>query len=223
MNKDLAGILKNRLANFVDSNNESVISHLYGLVRTLEFNEKIINEGKEKVVRKKVPYPVDCIGGTVCDGMNAPKDKLDLVPTGKQRCLVYFEGGRSRTDNVSEDLNGVSSHTSSLDLICFYNPELFITQVGLQSILMAKMLDLVTGSIDVPIGFAQIFAAIESVEEGRLENDPSIFSQYSYYNVSLLTGCPYSCFRISLTLNSLVHDTDSCLPDLTINPSTALC
>lgn len=194
MNKDLAFILKNRIASL------PFIDVLAGLVQTLETN--LVGDSLNKVI--KFPMSTDTQGADNCIGR-----EKDLQPDSKKKSITYFED--FGTDIVSSR-GGVTQFSSKLRLVCWLNKNLLTGDkyAEISGICIASTIAKLTPPNPLNMG---IFTGLILKPTRVPQQGIDLFSRYTYYQKDrqfLLP--PFEAFAIDLTCTYRVSS--SCLSEI---------
>lgn len=204
MNKELASILKDRIAPF------PFIDVLAGLVQTVEE----VHETENGTVRKRFPLSSDTNMTDACAGGL----ERALTPDSSKKSVIYFEDFGSQV--TREGRNGAQSYISTIRLVAWLNRER-LTGDAYTSI-SGYCIAAICRRLDLKFENTGIFQRLR-VNPSRIPiQDASLFSRYTYDEAErqyLLP--PFEVFAIDFSCS--YHVKPGCITEIDFNnPSLCL-
>lgn len=177
--------------------NAQIITVLCGLVKTVT-QEKVNNTS---TVRFPVPYDTDSATFQMANS--------DLVPSARQRAIIYFEG--SDTDITAfEPLKSKAS--TDLRLVCWYNSSQYESVDGhsVHSILASQILKMLWKANPEP---NSVIAGMKTEVTRMYDSAATLFSRYSYREeYAQYLQNPYFSLGIDMTVTYQINH--GCTPEL---------
>lgn len=199
MNKEVAHILKERLAEF------QFVDVVAGMAQTVEY---ATNDGDGRKVLQRMPYSTDVAKANDCH----IGEERALVPDSKKRGVLYFEDmGLNFRDR---DSNNHLHFSSKLILVCWMNKARLVgdNYLDVSTYALTQALDKMKVKTISNVGNFSRF----NVMPGRiLRQDKSVFSRYSYdETINQYLMPPFEFFGIELDISFSIHP--KCVEKITL-------